>query len=624
MGASHAKGMDQTLDLLGQLTSTQPRSKTPKKPKKAKTPKKKKDKGGKEKAAKPPTSSSYGGSNYWAKGTGYGHGSSSASKWNINEYLTTQAEKDRALEQILEKIQTKIAKSNTKVGYEELEESCLVPVLDSYLRNDSLLDMDRHNSLYTHIFSICRGLASHDQLAPLLGALPNQTTPLIDLLKKQHTQASVFIKRAPADANEPVITLAKTMISAYEEGNTALQKSAVKAHEPSTAATGTAEKSPEATTSETATEKPGTSTTGEPETATTSTTTTEPATKTEPASAEGETSTAASTTTETASASAPTSTTDSAAAEASSTTASAAATSVSSPPASSPTGESSEKFYVTEMTPLTFEAVTMDLSSHHFYNSSSSVTASKQKVMRLAQEQGIFATALPLDWQSSVFVRADENNMDFLRALITGPMAADYGSTSTPYAGGCFMFDIFIPHNYPDSPPQVNLQTTGNGAVRFNPNLYNCGKVCLSLLGTWSGAEGETWNRSTSTLLQVFVSVQSLIFVPMPYFNEPGYESQIGSSSGDSQNRSYNEVIRMGTLDHAIIGQLQNPSPGFEEVIRKHFYLLQHRIVEQVNRWIAEDEKFGSTSHAAKLRERLATAKTLFAGLKYSFPPLKA
>lgn len=31
------------------------------------------------------------------------------------------------------------------------------------------------------------------------------------------------------------------------------------------------------------------------------------------------------------------------------------------------------------------------------------------------------------------------------------------------------------------------LATTGGGKVRFNPNLYNNGKVCLSLLGTWSG-----------------------------------------------------------------------------------------------------------------------------------------
>ena len=47
------------------------------------------------------------------------------------------------------------------------------------------------------------------------------------------------------------------------------------------------------------------------------------------------------------------------------------------------------------------------------------------------------------------------------------------------------------------------MQTTGQGTVRFNPNLYNCGKVCLSLLGTWQGAAGETWDPKCSTLLQV-------------------------------------------------------------------------------------------------------------------------
>ena len=31
--------------------------------------------------------------------------------------------------------------------------------------------------------------------------------------------------------------------------------------------------------------------------------------------------------------------------------------------------------------------------------------------------------------------------------------------------------------------------TTGGNKVRFNPNLYDSGKVCLSLLGTWSGGK---------------------------------------------------------------------------------------------------------------------------------------
>ena len=71
----------------------------------------------------------------------------------------------------------------------------------------------------------------------------------------------------------------------------------------------------------------------------------------------------------------------------------------------------------------------------------------------------------------------------------------------TPYTGGCYQFDIYFPVKYPHSAPMVNFRTTGGGIVRFNPNLYQCGKVCLSLLGTWEGAQGEQWNE-TSTLLQ--------------------------------------------------------------------------------------------------------------------------
>jgi ubiquitin-conjugating enzyme E2 O len=65
---------------------------------------------------------------------------------------------------------------------------------------------------------------------------------------------------------------------------------------------------------------------------------------------------------------------------------------------------------------------------------------------------------------------------------------------------------------------------------RVDPNLYNCGKVCLSLLGTWSGANGENWTTD-STLLQVFVSIQALIFVKEPYFNEVRWMCVGGSAA---------------------------------------------------------------------------------------------
>ena len=68
--------------------------------------------------------------------------------------------------------------------------------------------------------------------------------------------------------------------------------------------------------------------------------------------------------------------------------------------------------------------------------------------------------------------------------------------------------------------------------MRFNPNLYNTGKVCLSLLGTWrGGARSEEWSPS-STMLQVLVSIQALIFVEKPYYNEPGVEAQMGTPEG--------------------------------------------------------------------------------------------
>ncbi len=100
--------------------------------------------------------------------------------------------------------------------------------------------------------------------------------------------------------------------------------------------------------------------------------------------------------------------------------------------------------------------------------------------------------------------------MNLLRALIIGP-------DGTPYANGCFFFDIYLPTSYPQRSPQVQFLTTGGGRFRFNPNLYNCGKVCLSLLGTW---QGPGWIPNESTLLQVLISIQSLILVNDPYFNE--------------------------------------------------------------------------------------------------------
>ena len=135
---------------------------------------------------------------------------------------------------------------------------------------------------------------------------------------------------------------------------------------------------------------------------------------------------------------------------------------------------------------------------HHYRDAvrQASSSGSSQRARRLAQEAVTLSTSLPLSASSTVFVRCDEERLDLLKVIISGP-------SDTPYMNGLFEFDVFFPLDYPTGPPQVNLETTGNHTVRFNPNLYNDGKVCLSVLNTWHGRPEEKWNAQTSSFLQV-------------------------------------------------------------------------------------------------------------------------
>lgn len=75
-----------------------------------------------------------------------------------------------------------------------------------------------------------------------------------------------------------------------------------------------------------------------------------------------------------------------------------------------------------------------------------------------------------------LFAVNDEGDMRFIHVIIMGVM-------DTPYEGGFFYFILKCPSDYPMKPPKVRLMTTDAGRVRFNPNMYQNGKVCLSILG---------------------------------------------------------------------------------------------------------------------------------------------
>ena len=84
----------------------------------------------------------------------------------------------------------------------------------------------------------------------------------------------------------------------------------------------------------------------------------------------------------------------------------------------------------------------------------------------------------------------------------------------TPYEGAVFLFDLSLSSDYPSSPPLVYYHSCG---PRLHPNLYENGRVCLSLLGTWSGKGVEVWS-SQSNMLQVVLSVQGLILGLLLFF----------------------------------------------------------------------------------------------------------
>ncbi|KAJ6878115.1 ubiquitin-conjugating enzyme E2 38 [Populus alba x Populus x berolinensis] len=206
-----------------------------------------------------------------------------------------------------------------------------------------------------------------------------------------------------------------------------------------------------------------------------------------------------------------------------------------------------------------------DFSDHHYRGTGvSDLPPPKIWAKRIQDEW----KSLEKDLPDTIFVRVYETRMELLRAVIAGP-------AGTPYHDGLFVFDCIFPPTYPDAPPMVYYYS---GGLRLNPNLYECGKVCLSLLGTWSGKETEMWIPGKSTMLQVLVSIQALILNAKPFFNEPGYESSYVGAEGDKRSKKYNEEVFILSLK-TMMYTLRRPPKHFEDLVIGHFQNRAHNIL---------------------------------------------
>ena len=77
---------------------------------------------------------------------------------------------------------------------------------------------------------------------------------------------------------------------------------------------------------------------------------------------------------------------------------------------------------------------------------------------------------------------------------------------------------------------------------------------------------------------QVLVSIQSLILVNEPYFNEPGMEMEKGTPEGDQASRLYNESARVLTLQ-IMLHMLKEPVLRSNPIVREHYKSHADRIL---------------------------------------------
>jgi ubiquitin-protein ligase len=151
----------------------------------------------------------------------------------------------------------------------------------------------------------------------------------------------------------------------------------------------------------------------------------------------------------------------------------------------------------------------------------------------------------PLIDNGIYYVHDDE---DLLKgyAMIVGP-------SETPYFGGFFFFEFNYPADYPHSPPLVKYMTNGDN-IRFNPNLYTNGKVCISLLNTWSG---EQWT-SCQNISTVLLTLCTLLCKD-PLLNEPG----VSKTHNDLNN--YTSIIEYKNIEIAILRMVTKDPRSFPE-----------------------------------------------------------
>jgi ubiquitin-protein ligase len=186
--------------------------------------------------------------------------------------------------------------------------------------------------------------------------------------------------------------------------------------------------------------------------------------------------------------------------------------------------------------------------------------------------------------ESGIYFHYQEEDMKKVYIMIVGPR-------DTPYEDGFYFFEFQFSENYPLTPPKVKSMTQGQiydekdkmlKNVRFNPNLYTDGKVCLSMINTW---DGPGW-VPTNTIINVIVAIQALVLTENPLENEPGYDEN--RDINQPKYESYNESVRFANYKISILEMMKRP-PSIFEVFQP---VMEEHKMQKKEKWIQKMREY--------------------------------
>merc|ERR1712224_145924 len=89
-----------------------------------------------------------------------------------------------------------------------------------------------------------------------------------------------------------------------------------------------------------------------------------------------------------------------------------------------------------------------------------------------------------------------ETNLRYFNVMILGPV-------QSPYEGGAYKLELFLPEEYPMAAPKVRFLTK-----IYHPNIDKLGRICLDILK-------DKWSPALQ-IRTVLLSIQALLSSPNP------------------------------------------------------------------------------------------------------------